>query len=67
MARVGAGGGADRRIGVTHYSPSAFGELERALRTGRFETLQIPLNPHERDVRATCFSRSQPSSASRSS
>ena len=36
------------RIGVTHYATSAFGELERALRTGRFETLQVPLNPHER-------------------
>ena len=37
-------------LGVTHYSPSAFGELERALRTGRFQTLQIPLNPHERSA-----------------
>jgi diketogulonate reductase-like aldo/keto reductase len=37
------------RIGVTHYSPGAFAELERALRTGRFETVQIPLNPHERE------------------
>jgi aryl-alcohol dehydrogenase-like predicted oxidoreductase len=36
------------KLGVTHYSASAFGELARALRTGRFETLQIPLNPHER-------------------
>jgi diketogulonate reductase-like aldo/keto reductase len=36
------------RIGVTHYSPSAYGELERALRTGRFDTLQVPLNPLER-------------------
>ena len=36
------------RIGVTHYASSAFAELERALRTGRFETLQVPLNPHER-------------------
>ncbi len=36
------------RIGVTHYATSAFGELERALRTGRFETLQVPLSPHER-------------------
>ena len=37
------------RIGVTHYSPSAFGELARALRTGRFDTVQVPLNPLERD------------------
>ena len=37
------------RIGVTHYSPAAFGELERALRTRRFETLQVPLSPHERE------------------
>jgi diketogulonate reductase-like aldo/keto reductase len=35
-------------LGVTHYSPAAFGELARALRTRRFQTLQIPLNPHER-------------------
>ena len=36
------------RLGVTHYSPSSFGELGRALRTGRFQTLQIPLNPRGR-------------------
>jgi diketogulonate reductase-like aldo/keto reductase len=41
------------RIGVTHYSTSAFGELERALRTGRFETLQVPLNPDERTCERT--------------
>jgi diketogulonate reductase-like aldo/keto reductase len=40
------------RIGVTHYSPSAFGELERALRTRRFETLQVPLSPIERECEA---------------
>jgi diketogulonate reductase-like aldo/keto reductase len=37
------------RVGVTHYAPSAFPELARALRTGRFDTVQVPLNPHERE------------------
>jgi diketogulonate reductase-like aldo/keto reductase len=37
------------RIGVTHYDPGAFGELERALRSERFETVQVPLNPFERE------------------
>ncbi len=37
------------KIGVKHYSPSAFGELETAIRSGRFETVQIPLNPQERE------------------
>ena len=41
------------RIGVTHYSPSAFGELERALGTGRFEVVQVPLNPRERACERT--------------
>jgi diketogulonate reductase-like aldo/keto reductase len=36
------------RLGVTHYSASAFRELARALRSGRFDTVQVPLNPHER-------------------
>jgi len=36
-------------LGVTHYSPSAFAELARALRTRRFQTVQVPLNPHERE------------------
>ena len=36
------------RLGVSHYSPSAFRELGRALRTGRFDTVQVPLNPQER-------------------
>jgi diketogulonate reductase-like aldo/keto reductase len=38
------------RIGVTHWSAGAFGELERALRTGRFDVVQLPLNPHEREA-----------------
>jgi diketogulonate reductase-like aldo/keto reductase len=37
------------RIGVTHWDTSAFAELESALRTGRFQTLQVPLNPRERE------------------
>lgn len=38
------------RLGVTHYAPSSFDELQRALATGRFDTVQIPLNPLERDA-----------------
>lgn len=33
------------RIGVTHYDPGAFGELEQALRTRQFDVVQVPLNP----------------------
>jgi diketogulonate reductase-like aldo/keto reductase len=37
------------RLGVTHYSPGAFRELARALRSGDLDTVQVPLNPHERE------------------
>jgi diketogulonate reductase-like aldo/keto reductase len=37
------------RLGVTHYSPTAFDELASALRSRRFDTVQLPLNPQERE------------------
>jgi diketogulonate reductase-like aldo/keto reductase len=36
------------RIGVTHYSPLALDELADAMASGRFDTVQLPLNPYER-------------------
>ena len=38
------------RLGVTHYAAGALPELAAALRTGRFDTVQLPYNPHEREV-----------------
>jgi aryl-alcohol dehydrogenase-like predicted oxidoreductase len=39
-----------RIVGATHYSASAFGELRRVIETGRVQAIQIPYNPHQRDV-----------------
>ncbi len=36
------------RLGVTHYAAPAFDELATAMRSGRFETVQLPLNPRDR-------------------
>ena len=37
------------RIGVTHYQAEAFSELERALASGRFDVVQVPLSPLQRE------------------
>jgi diketogulonate reductase-like aldo/keto reductase len=42
-------GGRVGLLGVTHYAPSAFGELAEALVTGSFQTVQVPYNPYERE------------------
>jgi aryl-alcohol dehydrogenase-like predicted oxidoreductase len=36
--------------GVTHYDPSAFGEIEKAMQTGQADVVQLPYNIMEREV-----------------
>jgi diketogulonate reductase-like aldo/keto reductase len=48
-----------RLIGVTHFSPRAFPELEAAMATGRFDTVQIPYNPREQEVQRSVLPRAQ--------
>jgi aryl-alcohol dehydrogenase-like predicted oxidoreductase len=38
------------KLGVTHYAAGSFDELATALRTRRFDVVQLPYNPHQREV-----------------
>jgi aryl-alcohol dehydrogenase-like predicted oxidoreductase len=39
-------------IGATEWQQTSFGELEKVMRTGRLDTIQIPYNPIQREVEA---------------
>ena len=37
-------------VGATHWKAASFDDLEAAMVTGRLDAIQIPYNPHEREV-----------------
>lgn len=43
-------GGQVRAVGATHYNASAFNELAQVMQTGRVTAIQVPYNPHEREI-----------------
>jgi aryl-alcohol dehydrogenase-like predicted oxidoreductase len=42
-------------VAATHWPASAFDELEQVMRTGRVAAIQVPDNPHEREVEGRIF------------
>ena len=46
-------------VAATHWQAGAFGELETVMRTGRVAAIQVPYNPHEREVEARIFPLAQ--------
>lgn len=46
-------------VAATHWQASAFGELEDVMRTGRVAAIQVPYNPHEREVERRIFPLAQ--------
>jgi len=39
-------------VAATHWQASAYDEMERVMRTGRVAAVQLPYNPHQREVEA---------------
>ena len=42
-------------VAATHWQARAFDELETVMRTGRIGAIQVPYNPHEREVERRIF------------